>query len=315
MTKKILLNLDYSEQIVDELKQIAPEYDWCLDLESVDWKQLEIIIGWHEDLANLLEDGDHQVKWLQLQSAGADYVPLKQLADQGITLTTSSGMHAQGISESILGMMLGQARKLFQSLKDQDNHYWANDELNLTTLEGKTLTIVGIGQIGQQTAKLAQAFGMETIGVNRSGNKPPYVSQVYTQGQVVDAVSQADYVVNILPLTDETKDFYDYQLFKKFKKGSMFINVGRGESVVTDDLMMALDSGHIAFAALDVFETEPLPDNHPLWETSQVLITPHSAGMMDDYLNTLLPIIKKNLTAYINDNHPAVNIVDYDKQY
>lgn len=315
MTKQILLNLDYSNQQVDELRQLAPDYDWCLDLDLVDWDRLEIIIGWHKDLADLLEKKDHQIKWIQLQSAGADYVPQKHLADKGTVLTTSSGMHAQAISESILGMMLGRARKLLQSLKNQKNHYWANDDLHLTTLEGKTLTIVGLGQIGQQTAKLAKALGMKTVAVNRSDDEPDHVDQVYTQEQVDKAVGQGDYVVNILPLTDQTLGFYNDKLFESFKEGAVFINVGRGESVVTDDLMKALDSGQVAYAALDVFEEEPLPENHPLWDYDQVLITPHSAGKMDDYLGTLLPIIKKNLTAYTNDNRPAINIIDYDKQY
>lgn len=315
LTKQILLNLDYNDQQVADLKDLAPDYDWVLDINQVDWSQLEIVIGWHEDLKDLLEAKDHQVKWVQLQSAGADFVPQKLFAELGIILTTSSGMHAKAISETIFGMILGRARKLFQSQKDQADHHWAREEIDLTSLEGKVITIVGTGHIGQQAAKVAKVFDMTTIGVNRSGNRPDFVDQVYTQDQVDQAVAEADYVVNILPLTDETHGFFNQDLFISFKEGAMFINVGRGESVVTDDLMKALDQGQVDFAALDVFEEEPLDPDHPLWDYDNVLVTPHSAGKMDDYLGSLLPIVKKNLKAYMNNHQPAINIVDYDKQY
>lgn len=315
MTKQLLLTLDYDQSYIDQIKAIASDYDVIQSVEAADFSKVEIVIGWDNALIDVIESKNHGIKWIQLQSAGADYVPQKQLNEQGIILTTSSGMHKKVIAETIFGFMLSHARKISEAQKYQVKAEWAREILSLSTLEDKTVAIVGTGNIGQQTAKIAKAFDMKTIGVNRSGRSVDYIDQLFVQSELKEAVSEADYVVNILPLTDETKGIYNEDLFNQFKQDSVFINVGRGPSVVTEDLVKALYQGRLSFAALDVFEEEPLPADDPLWHHDQVLITPHTAGHMDDYLGTLYPIIEENLKAYTANKEVAINQVDFKKSY
>lgn len=315
MSKQILVNVDYDQSYIDKIQTLAPNYNIVTDIDQANFKAVEIVIGWDKGLVEVLESKDHQIKWIQLQSAGADYVPQDLLKDQNIILSSSSGMHSQVIAESVLGMMLGHARQLFNAHNAQVKKQWSQDAMTMSTLENKTLTIIGVGKIGTQTAKLAKAFDMNIIGVNRSGREVDHVDQIFVQEDVTKAVSQADYVVNILPLTDKTKGFFNIDLFNHFKKGAAFINVGRGPSVVTDDLLKVLDSDQLSYVALDVFEEEPLDENHPLWEHEKVLITPHIAGHMEDYAGTLFPIIEKNLFEYIKNQTVVINKIDLDQHY
>lgn len=313
--KQILVIIDYDQSYIDKIQKLAPDYEIVTDVDEADFNAVQIVIGWDKALVDVLKSNNHQIKWIQLQSAGADKVPQELLKEQNIILTSSSGMHSKVIAESILGMMLGHTRQLFKSHNEQVKNKWAQDEMSLSTLENKTLAIVGIGKIGAQTAKIAKAFEMNVIGVNRSGRDVQNVDQIFVQEDVAKAVSEADYVVNILPLTNETTGFFNLDLFNHFKKGAAFINVGRGSSVVTDDLLEALDSDQLSYAALDVFEEEPLDEDHPLWNHDKVLITPHIAGHMEDYIGTLFPIIEENLSAYVKNQEVVLNKIDFEKHY
>ena len=128
-------------------------------------------------------------------------------------------------------------------------------------------------------------------------------------------MNQADIVVNILPATKETYHLFDAQLFSKMKEGTIFINVGRGETVVTEDLLDALNENKIARAALDVFEEEPLAKDHPLWEHENVLITPHIAGQVERQLDYIYPIFIENLQAYLKNGELPVNFVELKEGY
>ncbi len=315
MTKQILVNINYESDYIDKIRDIASGYKVITDIHEATFEKVEIVLGWHKELKPVLESKEHGIKWIQLQSAGADYIPFEQLEEQNITLTTSSGMHAKVIAETILGMMLGYARKLFESQKYQAKSEWAQDDLSLSSLDNKVLTIVGVGNIGAQTAKVAKAFGMHTIGVNRSGKSVDHVDEIFIQEDLKQAVSKADYIVNILPLTDETTGLFNTDVFNALENKPVFVNVGRGASVVTDDLLDALNNNQLAFASLDVFEQEPLDKDHPLWQHDKVFMTPHTAGFMDDYIGTLFPIIEENLTSYVNNSEVAINKVDFARKY
>lgn len=179
----------------------------------------------------------------------------------------------------------------------------------------KSVTIIGAGKIGTEVAHIAKAFGMKTTGVNRSGGQIDGFDKVYTNDNLAEAVADADVVINILPLTPETTGLFNLSLFKQFKPGAIFVNVGRGESVVTADLLTALDQELLSFAALDVFEEEPLPAESPVYTHSKILTTPHIAGFMDDYLGTLRPIIEENLQAFIDREELPVSEVDLERKY
>lgn len=315
LTKQILVLVDYNQTYLDRIQDLAQDYDLIQTLEEADFSQVEIVLGWDSDLEDVIAQGDHSIKWIQAKSAGVDYLPLDLLADQGIILTSASGMHAQAITETVFAMILGYSRQVFQSRHYQANKYWGQEDVDLFELKGKTLAVVGLGNIGQKVADIAKAFGLQVVGVNQSGTTDAPVDAIYPSDQMDSVLGQADIVVNILPLTDQTRGLYNADRFQAFKDQSVFINVGRGPSVVTEDLVAALNERKIAFCGLDVFEEEPLPETSPLWEMDNVLITPHIAGEMADYNAHLFPIIEANLSSYINQQDVALNKIDYQKEY
>lgn len=314
---KALLNLrPLEEKHLKKIRELAPDYTVISSLEEAeDRSAIKAVYGWNtKDGQTLIDDSSNDVQWIQLASAGADYMDFDQLKNQKITLTNASGIHKFGIAESVFGMLLSHTRGIGHSIKMQAQSRWEPISSG-QEMHGKTMLIVGAGEIGQQTAKLAQAFGMKTVGVNRSGRSVDYMDEQVTQANLKEELPEADVVVNILPLTDETKNLFDLSLFRKMKKSAVFINVGRGQTVVTDDLMTALDEGRLTFAALDVVHQEPLPSDHPLYKREDVLLTPHISGNLDAYDESLFAIFEENLKAFAAGEDLPKNVVDYSAGY
>lgn len=315
VSKELLVLIDYEVDVLDTFREMASEYQLVSEFEEADFSKVEIVLGWDERLVDVLESGQHQLKWIQLSTAGVDKLPLDLLAQEGVRLTSASGMHTHSLAESIFGMLLARTRGILQSVEASKASRWAQEEIEPVVLFDKSVTIIGAGKIGTEVAHMAKAFGMQTTGVNRSGGQIDGFDKVYTNDNLAEAVADADVVINILPLTPETTGLFNLSLFEQFKPGAMFVNVGRGESVVTADLLTALDQELLSFAALDVFEEEPLPAESSMYTHSKILVTPHIAGFMDDYLGTLRPIIEENLQAFIDREELPVSEVDLERKY
>ncbi len=276
--------------------------------------EAEIVIGWGKGISDTLLKPESPLRWLQTWSAGVEKLPLDAMKNKGILLTNASGVHAEPITAVIFGFMLLFTRNLHTAVRNQMNRRW-HSEGNESELTGKTAVIAGTGAIGSETARIAKAFRMKTVGISRSGKPVDGFDEVYTTGQLKDAVGQGDFVINTLPLTEETQQLFDAEIFSACKRGSYYINIGRGATTHTEALMDALNSGHLAGAGLDVFETEPLPPEHPLWGMEQVVITPHCAGSTDRYADRLVDIFVENMKSYLNSGTPSRNLVDYSRQY
>lgn len=315
VSKELLVLIGYEEDVLETFREMASGYQLVSEFEEADFSKVEIVLGWDERLVDVLESGQHQLKWIQLSTAGVDKLPLDLLAQEGVRLTSASGMHTHSLAESIFGMLLARTRGILQSVEASEASHWAQEEIEPVVLFDKSVTIIGAGKIGTEVAHMAKAFGMKTTGVNRSGGQIDGFDKVYTNDNLVEALADADVVINILPLTPETTGLFNLSLFKQFKPGAMFVNVGRGESVVTADLLTALDQELLSFAALDVFEEEPLPAESSVYTHSKILVTPHIAGFMDDYLGTLRPIIEENLQAFIDREELPVSEVDLERKY
>lgn len=308
-----------TKEQLQTLKELAPDYKlikgWEMDEKEIPLKSVEIIYGWTGQRSEeLLTDDKHTLKWVQGKAAGVDFLDLEKLERNKILLTNGSGIHSIPIAESVFGMLLAHARGIQQAVKNQQTKTW--DQVNkLMELHGKTIMIVGTGKIGVEIGRLAKAFNMKTIGVNRSGRDVDYMDLLIKQPELKEQVKQADIVVNILPHTDQTHYFFNEDIFSQMKEGTLFINVGRGPTVKTDDLIKALDNGKLAFAGLDVFETEPLPENSELWGREDVLITPHITGIAEHFKKRLFAIFEENLKAYLAGEDLPRNLIDYDQQY
>lgn len=313
-----------STKQLKRIQDIAPGYTVTVgkskDLDPELLRNTEILLGWSKVIEqDVLHEGS-PLKWIQSWSAGVDKMPQDQFSAKGILLSTSSGVHAVPISESIFAMILSFSRGIQQSIQKQQEHLWDPNAVTdsvgaLPELRGKTIVIVGVGEIGSETARIAKAFGMNVLGVRRSDKSDPNVDTMYTMGNLHKALSQSDYIVNILPLTGETYHMFDIAAFDSVKPGACFINVGRGPTVSTTALLEALEKGIIRYAGLDVFEEEPLPADHPLWSMGQVIVTPHIAGSNEHYAERVVDIFTDNLKAYIEGNNLPRNLVNYNLKY
>jgi phosphoglycerate dehydrogenase-like enzyme len=177
------------------------------------------------------------------------------------------------------------------------------------------MLVVGLGGIGTEVARRAHAFGMTVTALRNSDRPgPPFVSRVGRSGQLLEYVRDADFVVNTLPLTDDTRGMFDAKVFDGMKQGAIFINVGRGATVVTAALVQALESGKLAGAGLDVVDPEPLPPGHPLWAMRHVIITPHVAADSDVDIETRWSVVRENLRRYVAGER-MLSVVDPARGY
>ena len=317
--KGIWLLQETTPEQLHRVKELAPDYevidgfsDSTLNFPAAD---IEIVYGWSSAKSDfLLENKDSHLKWIQAKSAGVDTMNLSLLNEKNIILTNASGIHGVPIAESVFGMLLADTRGIKKAINQQTNKVWSQTE-SLVELKGKTMMIIGMGQVGKEVARLAQAFGLNVIGVNRSGNPVTEVSEIIKQDQIPKHIKRADFVVNILPLTSETTNYYDDSFFTSMKKGAGFINVGRGPSVDTDALIRQIKNGQIGFAGLDVFKEEPLAKDSPLWDLPEVLITPHISGVAEHFKKRLFAIFEENLTAYVAGEELPRNVIDYKYNY
>lgn len=215
------------------------------------------------------------LKWMHTFSAGVDSPLFVQLMERGIRLTNSSGATASPIAQTTILYMLALSRNVRSWFQHQDKHEWTRH--GFTELDGARLAVIGMGPIGAEIARLGVALNMQVEAIRRTpnGNEP---CPTFSFEHVPEVLSRADWVAVALPLTPETRLLFDTETFAIMKSGAHFINVGRGELVDEESLIAALRSGHVAGAALDVFATEPLPADSPLWDMDNVIITPHSSA-------------------------------------
>jgi phosphoglycerate dehydrogenase-like enzyme len=264
------------------------------------------------------------LKWIHLMSAGADAcAALPAVRQRNILLTNAQAIFGPPMSEHVLGMILSFARKLYVARDNQLKGVWPNQardvasvmSAGLTELEGKGILIVGLGGIGTEVAKRASAFGMRVRATRNTGRGgPDYVEYVGGPNEAVELAKWADYVVNTAPLTADTRGMFNAQFFRAMKPTAFFINMGRGESVVTNDLVAALQNRTIAGAGLDVTHPEPLPAQHPLWSMPNVIITPHNGGGSDLMMQREKALAIENLRRYVNGDR-MLSVVDVQRGY
>lgn len=315
----MVVNLDLDEKYIDEIKEVAPDWEIAsgkdTDELQEDLKGAEVILHWKKAIEQTVLEQNNQLKWIQTWSAGVNNLPLEQLSERNVSITSANGVHAYPISETIFALMLGLTRKIHTYVRQQQQKQWEHADLKLEIHE-KTIGVLGVGAIGLETAKIAKAFGMKVLGVRHSGKGTDYVDEMYTPNQLSDVLPQCDVVVITLPLTDETTNLFGREQFDQMKNSSILVNIGRGPIVKEDELVEALQSGKIAGAGLDVFATEPLPEDSPLWDMENVIVTPHTAGSTEHYTERVVrDVFIPNLKNYLEGEKPSKNLVDYDKGY
>ena len=272
-----------------------------------DVRDVSIILG--NVPARTLHASD-TLEWLQASSAGYEHYLGKGTLAAGTMLTNATGAYGQAVSEHMLASLLCLMKKLHLYRDNQRDSQWY-DEGPVTSLVGATVLVMGAGDIGTSFARLASVLGAHVWGVRRrAGECQAPFERMFALGEVFEALPQVDVVASVLPSSPETRYLANEAFFAAMKEGSYFVNAGRGDLVDSQALVDALESGHIAGAALDVTKPEPLPANHPLWKQDNALITPHVAGFwhLEATRQNVVRIATQNLTAYLA-GQPLRNVV------
>jgi phosphoglycerate dehydrogenase-like enzyme len=258
------------------------------------------------------------LRWLHAAGAGVENYDLPAIAAHGMVMTNSSGVSAPNMAEHVLGMMIALARRIPRLVRAQAERAWRDIETHaeVRELQGQTVLIVGLGEIGQEIATRAAAFGMRVHGLRRRLDQPPPVGveRIFPVAALHDALSDADHVVVTLPHTSTSKGLFDTAAFAAMKRGAIIYNVGRGPVIDTAGLIAALESGHLGGAGLDVTDPEPLPAESPLWEMENVLITAHTSGATPRYWERQGALIADNIRR-IQRGEPPRNMVDLQAGY
>jgi len=257
------------------------------------------------------------LRWLQDSRHGVDTCMVPEIQDKQFILTNAQHTSGPPIADHVVALMTMLTRGLHNFHRVQLQGVWKERPIEFPILElsDKTMLIVGLGGVGTAVAQRAHGLGMRILGVrNSSRSGPEYVEYVGLSHEVYELASQADVIVNALPLTDATRGIFDRKFFDSVKRGAYFISVGRGESTVTDDLIAALKDGRLTAAGLDVTDPEPLPAGHELWSLPNIVITPHIAATTDQGRWRRWAVTLENLRRYVN-GEKMLNVVDVARGY
>ena len=246
-----------------------------------------------------------KLRWVHTSAVAVETLCLPELFGRGIAVSNTRGVQAVPIAEHVLAVTLALAKQIPFVVENQQQARWAQNEFIGPRLpwllKGRTLGLIGVGTIGSEIAKRAEAFGMRVIALRR---RPAYgtighVERVYGAADLDEFLAQSHVLVICAPLTPETHSMMGAKQFALLPPGAVVVNVGRAKIVDTDALMAALHSGHLAGASLDVFPQEPLPPEHPLWTTPNVILTPHTSGFRQGHWDEVIDLFGDNLDRFL----------------
>jgi phosphoglycerate dehydrogenase-like enzyme len=286
---------DYGDAIRSRLP------NWTVDVAGTPREERELVerarvatgISISEELVRAAEN----LELFVVASSGCGHLPLDTLAEEGVSLANAAGIHAPGIAEQVLGNILVFSRRLHRGWRQKQRCEWRHYQAD--ELTDSTVTVVGMGSIGETIVERLSGFDVSTIGVRYTPEKGGPTDEVigFEDEAFHRALSRTDYLVLSSPLTSMTRGIIDSEAIKTLPPDAVLINVARGELVDTDALTHGLQTGNLRGAALDVTDPEPLPADHPLWKLQNVFITPHMGGHTPEHWPRLADILAENARA------------------
>ena len=296
-----LINVPRGRDVV--IHVAATEADAAAHIADV-----EVIYAWK--LPPALYGKARRLRWLQAMGAGVDWALVPDLRRR-VIVTRAPGVFGPWMSEYVIGWCSWVSQRMETYRAAQRERRWIGDVMP-ERLRGRTLTLVGIGDIGGEIARVARAVGMHVVGVSRSGRRVPHVDRVHRTVHLHRALSAADFVAVVVPLTPATRGLIDATALAAMRPDAWLLNIGRGAVVDDAALVEALRTRRIAGAILDVFPSEPLPPEHPLWRLENAVITPHIAG--PSTAEEIAPVFNDNLARYLA-GRPLRHVIDRGRGY
>jgi D-2-hydroxyacid dehydrogenase (NADP+) len=315
---KILLHYSFDAQQVKIFEDVAAKYDSEIlfttdDDEAVSLaRDVEVMIGFFKP--PVCAAAPH-LKWIQSFSAGMDHFLFPEIIERDVKISNAAGLHAPQGGEHAWAMLLALARGIRPGLERMAEKRWGG--VNVVEISGGTLGLVGLGGFGLEMLKRAQGYDMTVLALDAvKTEKPAGVAELRkpTRENLHSILERSDAVMTACPLTKETSHLFGKDEFERMKNSAYLVNVTRGGIVDEDALVEALEKGKIAGAALDVCETEPLPENSPLWTAPNLLLTPHRAGASQHRARRLFEFFVQNLERYLK-GEPVKNLVDKVRGY
>jgi len=248
--------------------------------------------------------------WVHSIQAGVDRFPHDRFRERGVALTNSTGIHGDAVGETVAGFVLALARRIHDHVAAQQEREWSRPAWDEAwTVAGEQATVVGLGGLGRGVVDRLTGLGLDVVGVRRTPTPEPGVERVYTPAELGEAVADARFVVLAVPLTDDTRGLVDRDVFEAMREDAYLVNVARGGVVDQSALVEALREDAIAGAALDVFETEPLPESSPLWELDDVVVSPHCAAYTREYYRHVATILRESLQRVADGEDPVNRVL------
>jgi D-2-hydroxyacid dehydrogenase (NADP+) len=301
MTTKILVVDIHAEMYRDRLQAEFPSLQFLLFKNAAavtgDLSNVDAMIMFGIEIRDEMLAGAPKLKWIQSLATGVDHFLRCPSLKPDVVITSGRGIHGPPMREEVVYLMMGASRDARRQVEDQQHHIW--QRRMWSTLHGKTAVVVGTGIIGEAIGELLQAFGMRTIGVTRTPRKIKGFDEVMPQAQLPEAAAKADYLINILPASDDHIGLFGAEVFGAMKPSGYYISAGRGQTVDEDALVEVLRERRIAGAGLDVFHAEPLPPESPFWQLPNVFITPHIGGYVFEYEDFITPLILDNMRLFL----------------
>jgi phosphoglycerate dehydrogenase-like enzyme len=261
--------------------------------------------------SNLLrEAGPGGLRWIHTSSIGVDALLTDEIVNSDIVVSNSRGVCERPIAEWILGVLLMFTKDLRRTIELQQERTWLHRETE--PLLGRKVLVVGPGPVGRETVLLLRAAGMDVSVVGRSAREDPVLGAIAAFADLDRMLGEVDDVVLALPLTEATRSLFDASRLARMRPGSRLVNVGRGAVVVDDDLIDAIDTGHLGGVALDVFEQEPLPEDSPFWSRNNILVSPHASGDLVGWRGRVVDCFAENLRRW-KAGEPLRDVVDIAK--
>lgn len=300
------------EELVEQFPTCRFHFKRTASCEEASYADIIVTYGGNINKA-LLEKAE-RLKWIMTAAAGIEKMDLEEVRKRNILVTNVRGIHKTPMAESVLAHILALKRSIREIYEVQQNKSWRRS-MNSTELKGSTALILGPGAIGTEIGRLLQAFGVYTIGCNRSGATTDYMNKNIQFEHLMDELPFADFVISVLPSTVETQGLLTAHHFEVMKESAAFLNFGRGDLLDEEMLIRVLKEKKIQHAVLDVFQIEPLPEDSALWSLENCTISPHVSSQSGKYLDRALKIFKSNLMKYINGDFHLENLVDVSRGY